>query len=131
MNWGFRGMSNLQEEAVMLFLWEYDYSVQKKEDLGNFVQPFVYDFHMVGGLIENGLPPSSIYSKNGNRPIYGPAPVENWIPSTFERATYSEPAERPGLYPGTNSEAWWFRTNIRLSIFVIPTRLIPNSFYND
>jgi hypothetical protein len=41
------------------------------------------DFHIVGGQTdENGLGPHSIYSKNGHRPIEGPATLKSWFPVT-------------------------------------------------
>ena len=72
--------------------WLWTYTLSLSENRGGTLIPYYQDddFHIVGGT-----DPSSVYSKNGGRPVYGPSAGSRWRPPARERATTSDRHERP------------------------------------
>ena len=75
------------------FLWNYNITFTDTRTGRSHTSP---DFHIVGGQTDGaGNGPAQVVSKNGGRPVYGPAPPLSWKPPSSETATVSDHTERP------------------------------------
>jgi hypothetical protein len=65
--------------------WYWDYDLHAEDSAGN-KGPSHRDFHTVGGMLdEKGNDFNYFWSKNGKRPIFGPASGASWKPSAKEQ----------------------------------------------
>lgn len=113
------------EGDIKFYFWEYNYVISDDKD--NVFQKPSYDFHIISApLGSDGNEMDNFYSKNGQRPVYGPTKSNNWIPAIKERVTESNKYEAPGFY--MNKELYWQRFNIQQRIFIIPINKIPAKF---
>lgn len=80
--------------SVKFWLWEYDLWLE--DSTGKRISPASPDFHIVAGVSgAGGADPTSVWSKNGKRKVYGPASGPSWRPATRERALSNDPTETP------------------------------------
>ncbi|GGY40202.1 hypothetical protein GCM10007387_22980 [Pseudoduganella albidiflava] len=84
---------------VKFWLWEYN--MHPEDAQGNVLRAARPDFHIVAGRMDAAGGEPAVYSKNGRRPIHGPAPGPSFRPATRERALDDDdqPAELPGGRP--------------------------------
>lgn len=84
---------------VKFWLWEWDpWSLEFKDTQGTvfFSVTMQPDFHTVSGRCDcGGNDPSSVYSKNGKRPLEGPSAPSSWRVKTGDVWTENDPANRP------------------------------------
>jgi len=81
---------------VKHWFWEYNIHAEVP-GLGN--GPTTRDFHTVAGVTRpSGADPDDVYSKNGGRPVYGPATGPSFQPPARERDTTSDSSETPLVY---------------------------------
>lgn len=70
---------------VKFWLWEYN--LHFEDDLGTVLKKPSPDFHIVGGVTDAaGNDPTNVYSKNGKRPIHGPATGASFKPASRDPA---------------------------------------------
>jgi hypothetical protein len=99
---------------VKFWLWKYD--LHMEDDGGNIVSGTWPDFHIVAGQVDaNGNDLTNVYSKNGKRPVYGPATGLSFRPPTRDRATSNDQSEQPISTP-ENRPVFKVRSNISQSI---------------
>lgn len=91
---------NCAADEVKFWFWEYD--LRAEDDKGNVLSPFKPDFHIVGARMDaSGNDPKDVYSKNGRRPIHGPATGPSFKPAAREPALDDDdnPVTLPGGQP--------------------------------
>jgi hypothetical protein len=78
-------VGNCGAGQVKFWLWQYD--IRMEDDRGNVLRPTWRDFHIVGARMDAaGNEPTNVYSKNGPRPIHGPATGASFRPAAREQA---------------------------------------------
>jgi hypothetical protein len=98
---------NCKACQVKHWLWEWDdWSLEFQDRNGKVFasNPMHWDFHTVSGRVgPDGSDPSAVYSKNGMRPVEGPAPPSHWRVKTGDEWTENDPSNRP-LYMSMSPE---------------------------
>lgn len=77
--------------------WMWQYDIRTEDDRGTVVNPTWQDFHIVGGRMDSAGGEPNVYSKNGPRPIHGPASGPSFRPATRDRALDRD--DNPGDAP--------------------------------
>lgn len=85
--------------GVRFWMWQYDLHVEN--DLGTVLSTASPDFHIVAVQTgPTGAAPTDAYSKNGRRPVYGPASGPSFKPAARERSTSNDSSETPSTHNG-------------------------------
>jgi hypothetical protein len=78
------------------------------------------DFHTVAGVSDlTGNDPTDVYSKNGRRPVYGPATGPSFKPPAKEHATLSNKNETK-MYDTSGRPIYKIRKNISEGSYCVP-----------
>lgn len=105
---------------IKFWLWEYD--VREEDSSGRVLIQWGRSFHTVAGPTAGDPSPKDsdeFYSKNSERPVYGPSTALRFKPPARERATSDDPAETPAVDPQGNP-AYWVRWNLKESCYCFP-----------
>ena len=112
-----RQANNCSEGEVKHWLWVYDLHGEDHMGRRGGSSP---DFHTVAGVSgPNGADPTDVYSKNGNRPVYGPGSGPSFKPLPKEQDRYNNRNERLKYDPQGNPR-YKVRTNMREFKFCLP-----------
>jgi RHS repeat-associated protein len=105
------------EGDIKVWLWTYNVTMVLKD--GTKLSTPSADFHIVAGRLgSNGKDPINVYSKNGGRPIFGPASGQSFKPLPLEPAYSNDRFNKPGYYQG--QQVMKLRTEIIQQVFIIP-----------
>lgn len=100
--------------------WLWDYDMHAEDSAGRRVQGPSHDFHTVAGVSDrSGADPTDVFSKNGKRPVYGPATGPSFRPPPRERATTNHPNETP-LSDRSGNPYFKVRTGYTETAFCLP-----------
>jgi hypothetical protein len=71
--------------------WLWTYNMHLELENGIVVTRTWQDFHVVAGVVgSGGKDPTSIYSKNGARPVFGPKNPIDWKPAAREQSSSND-----------------------------------------
>jgi len=100
------------------WLWEYD--LQFADADGNIIGQAPRDFHTVAGPCDQcGNNPTSVYSKNGARPLEGPGTGPSFRPPAKEPATKSNRYATP-ILDSLGRPIYKIRTNFVETCYCLP-----------
>lgn len=103
---------------VKHWLWEYELAIFDVE--GNRLTEWWRDFHTVAGLCDpEGNDPADVYSKNGKRPLEGPARGSSFRPPEKDQATRNDRSAQPML-DGRGRPIYKIRRNIDQTCYCLP-----------
>jgi uncharacterized protein with PIN domain len=107
--------NNCAEGHVKFWLWTYDLHAEYN-GVVSYVGP---DFHIVAGVAgPGGTDPTDVYSKNGQRPVYGPATGPSFRPPAREQDRENNPGEALRFLNGI--PIYKLRQNMVERIFCLP-----------
>ena len=103
---------------VKHWLWEYDIHLEDAD--GNVLTDTNRDFHTVAGPCDtNGNDPASVVSKNGKRPLEGPATGPSFRPPPKNQATSNDRNATPAT-DRSGRPIYKVRTNFVESCYCLP-----------
>ena len=111
--------SNCSRCQVKHWLWEYDIHLEDAD--GNTISAqSSRDFHTVAGRCdENGNNPTSVYSKNGARPLEGPGTGPSFKPPAKNQATSNDRHATPAT-DGRGRPIYKVRSNMVETCYCLP-----------
>lgn len=109
-----------KEGDIKFWLWTYDIHLELED--GTVMSQTSQDFHIVSGVIgPGGKDPTSIFTKNGARPVFGPGKPLDWKPAAKgDQYTSNNRFNTPAFYNGR--KVMRVRTNMVQRIYVLPCR---------
>jgi hypothetical protein len=104
---------------IKFWLWTYTSTAQSLD--GQIQLGTGKDFHIVAGVLgPNGADPTNVFSKNGHRPVFGPAAPLSWKPLEQEPVKTNNQFNSPVFESGR--QIYWIRTNIVQQVFILPCK---------